>query len=226
MLIIRWVKTISSSKQDVASIISGSLDQYYYTGLDYLKLSEQGLTTIPDICTELSTEYQKRLLVLDLAANDLTWLDMDLSCLPNIQELNISYNNLTSLDGIQDIAPLQTLTAHKNQLTDITAIASQDKLVSVNLWFNKITDIGVLSKLQQAQTILLNANLLTDVSALDWLDTLVTLRLEFNDLMTEAVQDIIALPNIKFLTMAGNKIDQALVDKRNNKSLLFQEGQE
>ena len=144
----------------------------------------------------------------------------------NIQELNISYNNLTSLDGIENIAALTILTAHKNELTDIDAIASQDKLVSVNLGFNKITDIDVLSKLQQAQTLLLNANLLTDVSALKNLDALVTLRLEFNDLMTEAVQDIIALPNIKFLTMAGNEIEQALVDKRNNKSLLFQEEQE
>jgi internalin A len=184
------------------------------------------LTTVPDICTELSSEYQKTLLVLDLAANQLSGLDVDLSCLTRIQELNISYNNLTSLDGIENIPSLTTLAAHKNQLTDIDALASQDKLVSVNLGFNKIEDIDALSKLGQAQELLLNANNLTDISALQGLDTLVTLRLEFNNLTTEAVQDVIALPNIKFLTMAGNEIDQALVDKRNNKSLLFQEGQQ
>ncbi len=184
------------------------------------------LTTVPDICTELSSDYQKTLLILDLAANQLSGLNVDLSCLTNIQELNISYNNLSSLDGIQNIPSLTVLTAHKNQITDIDAITSHPDLVSANLGFNKIGDIDALSKLRQVQELLLNANLLTDVSALKGLDSLVTLRLEFNDLMTEAVQDIIALPNIKFLTMAGNKIDQALVDKRNNKSLLFQEGQQ
>lgn len=184
------------------------------------------LTTVPDICTELSSDYQKTLLVLDLAANQLSGLDVDLSCLTNIQELNISYNNFTSLDGIESLPSLTILATHKNQLTDIDAIASQDKLVSVNLGFNQIADITALSKLDQVQELLLNANQLSNVDALADLDTLVTLRLEFNNLTTDAVQDVIALPSIKFLTMAGNQIDQALVDKRNNKSLLFQEGQE
>ncbi len=56
---------------------------------------------------------------IDLSSNNLTGVDVDLSCFSSLTSIDLSFNNISSFVGIGNIPGLKELLLHKNQLTSL-----------------------------------------------------------------------------------------------------------
>lgn len=186
----------------------------------HLDLRGKNYKQIPDICSVITPGQQADdIWSIDLANNQITSISVDLSCLKNLTELNLSFNKIKKIQNIRQLTWLSKLDLGNNELTRIEGLETLERLQNLHLGYNQLTSTAGLEKLYNLRSLQLQRNKLTDIANLAQLKNLETLKLEFNQLTDEDVEFISALPKLRVITVAENKIDPAKVAEWNEKTL-------
>ncbi len=121
-----------------------------------------------------------------------------------IDELNISNNNITSLNGIENILNLRAFIFINSNITDITPLSTLINLEYLYFGGNLISDITSLSNLNELRKLSFNSNQVIDISSLANMTYLTELNFASN-----TVSDILPLVNNAGLATDDN------IDMRN-----------
>ncbi|XP_056614753.1 nischarin [Triplophysa dalaica] len=126
----------------------------------------------------------KMLTTLDMSQNFICCTDESVKLIPAVEFLDLSHNELTSLENLQHLY----------------------NLVHLNLSFNKLTVLeGVHTKLGNIKTLILAGNQMETLSGLSKLYSLVNLDLSSNKLgQLDEIKHISGLPCLEKLALANN----------------------
>lgn len=88
------------------------------------------------------------------------------SDLEEIFVLNANERNISSLEGIENLTNLNSLSLAKNSIVDITPVCFLSNLSYLNLYHNKVKDIGGLVFTNNLEKLVLDVNQIEDISVL------------------------------------------------------------
>ena len=125
--------------------------------------------------------------------------------LMKITELDFDNAGLTSIEDLQYMKNLQTLSLRRNNLTDISPLAGLTSLTELNLWENQISDLSPLSGLVNLTTLDLRVNQIDDLSPLAELTSLTSLQLGEN--LISDISPLNGLNRLKKLSVGKNRIE-------------------
>ncbi len=146
--------------------------------LNYLFLSSNGITAIPDFSNLTKLEFLildnnqltdlkgieslRNLQILEVSYNPLS----DLSALgsPNLMALNVAYTDITDLKWANSLGALQFLSIDGNNIEDLSPLSHLKDLVMLSANELPITDITVLLELPHLEYVSLYNNDLLDLS--------------------------------------------------------------
>lgn len=206
------IEKVTFSTWVVNEVISKNFVKFTHT----LNLSSKKLSSIPDICTMVKwSKYEYDIWVVDLSNNWFNSFDKDLSCLKNLSELNISFNNLDKIDNLGKLTFLSKLDIWNNKLVSISWLENLTRLSDLHLWYNQIKTTKGLEKLVNLKSLKLQHNLINDLSWISSLNKLQELKLEYNELTDNNLKQIPYIDKLKIITLAENKISKSIVDKYN-----------
>jgi len=195
--------TTLTGEQQLPTYMSGNYDKVQHI----LSLRSQNLTGMPSICDDITTGnmlYDIR--YIDLGDNQITDINADYSCLPNLQELNLSYNQITDIKNLENLSFLKKLELHKNKITSIKGLNKLTTLNELNLGYNQLTSVKWLEANKNLTTLELQRNLITDIWPLQNLRNLETLKVEYNQISKasqfEAIKE--AVKWLKNFSTGGN----------------------
>ncbi|MVM35936.1 TIR domain-containing protein [Spirosoma sp. HMF4905] len=165
----------------------------------------------------LITQYQPRLVFLDISSNKLTAVESQniIQQLSKLTSLEISDNQLTDIEAqyiAQFLPQLTSLAIWGNQLTEKGAkyIAQLSNLTSLQIWGNNLTDTGAqyLAQLQHLISLDISYNNLTDTGAqhLAQLSNLTSLQIWGNNLTDTGAQYLAQLQHLTSLDISNNKL--------------------
>jgi Leucine-rich repeat (LRR) protein len=118
--------------------------------------------------------------------------------------LNLSNNNLTSLDGISLDTNLEKLYLYINEIKEIGRLSSLTNLQELSLYNNKIKEIGGLSSLTNLRGLDLQHNQIKEIGGLSSLTNLQNLYLCNNEI--KEIGGLSFLTNLKYLYLMNNQI--------------------
>jgi len=126
--------------------------------------------------------------------------------LTNLKVLGLSYNNLTSLEGIDKLTNLEELDLYNNKLTNLEGIDKLTNLKSLGLSGNKLTNLPKgIDKLTNLKSLGLSYNKLTNLpKGIDKLTNLKRLYLSDNELTS--LKGIDKLTNLEVLKLSDNEL--------------------
>ena len=111
--------------------------------------------------------------------------------LAGLNTLTATRHGIEDLTGIEHCINLQTLSLDGNRISDITPLSSLAKLQTLSLQGNAISDITPISSLAELQTLSLGGNAISDITPISSLAKLQTLSLHDN-----AISDITPLSSL------------------------------
>ena len=123
----------------------------------------------------------------------------------NISRVIAKSQQIKSLAGLQHCTELMLIDLEDNEISDLTPIASLEKLQSVTLAGNQIRDLTPLKHLTKMQLLDLSDNQITDLSDLESMLNLRTLYVAKNQV--KDLQPISKLGKIWSLDLANNQIE-------------------
>lgn len=192
-----------------------------------LDLSEQNMTDLSILETmDLSNVH-----TLDLSFNRLTSLETPDSIgeTESVERMEVGWNNLTSLRGIEKFPNLKILNIGANRLTDLTPLSLlkiPDKLTTLYASGNEMKDLAGAEILTGLETLSVGDNCLTDIKeisvlknlkylyaennqierldGLDGLEKLASVELNENNLTN--LEGLGNLPNLTQISLADNNI--------------------
>jgi Leucine-rich repeat (LRR) protein len=127
--------------------------------------------------------------------------------LQNLQYLNISGNELQSLEGLSCLYHLRELNANDNKISDIDGILDLNGLQCLTLQGNELESLdfegGELTKLTRLDV---SRNQIAHVHTLSWLPALEDLNLEQNNLREFACSDLAPLVSLRHLRISKNQL--------------------
>ena len=169
-----------------------------------LDLSEQNMTDLSILETmDLSNVH-----TLNLSFNRLSSLETPDSIgeLESVERLEVGWNNLTSLRGIEKFPNLKILNIGANRLTDLTPLSLlkiPDKLTTLYASGNEMKDLAGAEILTGLETLSVGDNGLTDIKEISALKDLKYLYAENNLTNLEGLGN---LPNLTQISLADNNI--------------------
>jgi Leucine-rich repeat (LRR) protein len=171
------------------------------TSLREALLEFNALTSLPDGFEKLLS-----LVVLRLASNRFVQIPPSISLLPQLMNLTLDTNGLTSLHALPPT--LIELTADSNKIALLpSSVGSLTRLLKLSLADNRLVSVpSQLSQFTRLKVLNLKGNLLTAVPPLDRLLALVDLQLESNRLVRPP--SLGALRSLQRLTLGDNPMDQ------------------
>ncbi len=121
-----------------------------------------------------------------------------------IEFLELDYNKINDITGIEILNNLKILHLNGNYLEKLEPISSLYSLKELELERNLIADISPLKNLTQLEKLNLNENKIANISPLKNLINLKSLNIEKNNIFE--ISSINSLKNLKFLHLKDNKI--------------------
>ena len=106
--------------------------------------------------------------------------------LTQLKQLNLEHHQLTNVKGLENLTQLKTLQLGGNQLTSVKGLELLTQLTALHLGGNELTDVKGLEKLLQLTELNLGGNQLTSVEGLEKLAQLTVLFLNNNPALTKA----------------------------------------
>ena len=131
---------------------------------------------------------------------------IELKSLPQLTNLYLYNNLLTSLDSIEDLPKLKTLFVSGNQIKDISRLQFFPSLVRLSLSNNQITDLSGLRDSNRLQQLFLVENRISDLRPLQGLNRLKELHLQRNLIVDP--KPIESLSGLEILSVSYNLIYQ------------------
>ena len=104
----------------------------------------------------------------ELEAKDFKFTKIsNLECLPNLAELNLSYNEIDKIDGIKNLKSLKVFNIAENLIRDISPVMHLTSLVILNVNGNQIDFVPeCLGSLEVLETLKISRNKLKDEHAI------------------------------------------------------------
>jgi Leucine-rich repeat (LRR) protein len=87
--------------------------------------------------------------------------------LTEILSLNADGRNISSLEGIENLTNINSLSLAKNYIVDITPLCILDKLSYLNLYNNRVKSIESLGLIDNLEKLVLDVNQIVDISVLN-----------------------------------------------------------
>ena len=125
---------------------------------------------------------------------------------PILEELDISANNISSIDGVNLITSLNSLTVNGNSLTSIPNLENLYSLERLSAYSNNITKMPKVSNSGMLKYIFMSDNKLDDISELATLTNVIELDLRNNVLTNENLTSLENMKVTKSFKISGNKI--------------------
>ena len=122
-----------------------------------------------------------------------------------LEHLNVSFDELSDLTGLEFAVNLIYLTLNNNRIRDINSLASLTKLQELSLGHNKIDDVRPLAPLGDLRMLSITKNQISDISALGSLVKLEQLFIEDN--LVSDISPLAFLPELSNLRATANSID-------------------
>jgi len=140
----------------------------------------------------------KKLTKLIICGDPITNWEISNTCclekLTGLQELNLSYNQISDISFLEKLTCLKCLYLSYNQISDIRFLEKLTGLQELNLSCNQISDISFLEKLTSLKKLELTSSQISDYSFLENLK-----NLQFLDLGNNQISDYSFLENLKNL---------------------------
>ena len=124
--------------------------------------------------------------------------------LKNLKELDLSFNDLKTLTGIEDLNKLTSLSVHGNQLKNIKPIRNLTNIKTLHITGNKLTSLSGIENLKQLTSLYADGNQLVNLKEIRDLVKLKTLWVSGNKL--SSLEDIEKLTGLEALRVSRNKI--------------------
>jgi internalin A len=119
--------------------------------------------------------------------------------------LDLTGNEVSSLDPLQDLKDLQSLQLARNAIRDLKPLEGLVKLQYLDLSGNEVEDLGPLAKLEALNTLYLSRNRVKDLGALSGLKRLWSLYLDGNEVSD--LKPLAELKGLSSLHLARNRIE-------------------
>lgn len=139
----------------------------------------------------------------------------DLHRLTSLRSLCLHGNNITRIEGLQQLAGLADLNLSSNAIDaiDPSALRGLSSLTSLNLASNRLQSISGLDGLSSLEVLNLSYNYLTSLSGLSALQgprcALRQLNIKHNQLSTlQSFSVLVGCINLRWLQVAGNPVCQ------------------
>ncbi len=159
---------------------------------------------MPDVCWLLTEEQKSQVKSLDLQGNDVEIVDVDLSCLPLLTEIDLSFNKVTSVERVG--TPLKKIFLNNNNISSLKDIAiDTSQMESLVIPHNQLTTLQWIWAYPQLVNLEVYRNNLVSLEWVEQLQDLEKIKLEFNQLTSLSLLD--SLPNLWFVTAKYNNID-------------------
>ncbi|HFB99816.1 MAG TPA: TIR domain-containing protein, partial [Phaeodactylibacter sp.] len=127
-----------------------------------------------------------------------------LSPLQNLEEINLSGNNISDISWVQNFKKLQSADFSANQILDASPLAYAEKLASLNLSVNQIPDISFVENLSNLHFLDVSVNKIASIYFSKKINSLEHLILAFNDVSD--ISFVQNLQNLRILNLSGNQI--------------------
>ncbi|KAK9472000.1 uncharacterized protein V1510DRAFT_426438 [Dipodascopsis tothii] len=154
--------------------------------------------------------------------------------LSNLQYLDISDNQIETLNGMSNLVHLRELVVDNNELTNIDGIMQLDGLLKVSVKGNRLESLNLeTSALHRLEELDLSANRLTKITGVERLKNLMVLKLDDNMLAEFQIEgylvrlrmlrlvrnnltrfDGVSFPYLRILSLDENKIESVTGLKR------------
>ncbi|KAE8915877.1 hypothetical protein PF003_g780 [Phytophthora fragariae] len=154
----------------------------------------------------LSTELNSSKYAIDAHNRSISELG-NLSELPKLCSLDVSFNKITSLRNVSTARELRELKIYNNKLTSTIGLKANSNLEGLQMNDNQIEEISTdFLALGRLKNLRLNGNRIASVQNLRGCRLLVHLDLGRNRLHGAASQGLDALTNLEHLNLAGNEL--------------------
>ena len=166
-----------------------------------LVAQKQEISRVGNLKSELATPLRR----LDVAFNALTNL-WGLEQLPNLRVLSAYCNTIADLSGLQGVSRLESLRLQQNAIVELVdSFTSMRKLKELRLDHNNLSRVeSYLSSCSSLQSLNLGSNRLVTVEGFAGLQSLQELRLPNN--LIRSLLPLRALPHLKELDVSYNKL--------------------
>jgi len=126
--------------------------------------------------------------------------------LKNLQKLYLAFNQITEIKGLEKLIQLQELDLHYNPIAEIKGLEELTQLQKLNLTFNRIAEIIGLEKLTQLQELDLSENQIEEIKGLEELKNLQKLNLYRNQIAE--IKGLEELTQLQELSLYNNQIEE------------------
>ncbi len=220
---------VSVPTNGVAQIVDGQIvytpnqnfvgkEVFEYTITDTAGNETSGLVTITvklrETITIIDPNFEQALIDLNMDYDDVVDTKIFKDIAEKITILDVSNKNISDLTGIEGFVNLETLTANKNNLTNVN-ISNNVKLKILNLDENKIANIDLTNNIQLEEIMLYNNDLSTinlsqntllkildlDTNNLTSIDISNNLLLELLDIKTNPIAILNVNQNIRLKSL-------------------------
>ncbi|MCP4268849.1 MAG: TIR domain-containing protein [Candidatus Brocadiaceae bacterium] len=128
-----------------------------------------------------------------------------LSALTELEELNLSNNQITDISPLRNLVNLKSLNLDYNQISDISSLRSLVSLKFLNFNYNQISEISELAELVELQELFLESNQISDIEIFKRLVNLRKLNLSGNNVFN--IETVGCITGLQELYLSSNKID-------------------
>ena len=183
-----------------------------------LVLQNIWLEEFPDVCALLTPEQAIWIKSIDAIDNTIQNVSWDLTCLPNLTEIDLSFNEVTQVGYLW--VPLKKLFVQGNELSSLSDISQMyTGLQSLVINQNNLTNLDGVERFANLRNLELHNNQLTNLEGLQNLTRLEKIKLEWNQLDTLDILDDI--PNLGFVTARRNQIPEEELIPREQKTRTY-----
>jgi len=158
----------------------------------------------PEWLIRIEKEKKKKSGILDLSKCELKKVPNELLQMEWLIELNLSSNNIVTIENLQELRELEILLLYFNQIKKIENLDSQKKLTGLYIDSNKIEKIENIEHLGKLTHLALFSNQITRIENLEGLGKIEVLYLDMNQI--ENIENLNHLTNLISLTLSRNKI--------------------
>ncbi|WP_260444700.1 InlB B-repeat-containing protein [Listeria cossartiae] len=162
--------------------------------------SRLGKASVTDIVSQNELDKQVGINVPYEGIKDLEGIQY----LNNLSSLYVYFNEITDISVISKLYNLKHVYLDENQINDISALSNLTNLTELSLGKTQISDISVLSNLTNLTALSLSDNQLNNLDALSSLQNLKLLNLE--ETQTSDISVLSGLTNLEDLYLGFNQI--------------------
>ena len=156
---------------------------------------------------------------LSITNNKISFINSKISDGIQLKILDLSYNRIISLLGFNKLSNLEELNLSNNYVSDdqLNYLSNLHNLTVLNLSNNNLKNdsfVYLLSSLKYIEKINLSNNNIENVNFCEKCETLTQIEIEANKIVTFHITNENILPNLKLLSLNGNKLEN--IDSLNN----------